>query len=116
MASAGGYGRPLVMPGSPFSLPLPPPPVSLAVMRLIAFAFAYSCVLSAVPSVLGGRYLMTDNHVGEGFFHGFEHEAIPDPTNGRVCALTSAPTVFAAHIISRIPGTMWTRPRRSRRI
>ena len=37
-----------------------------------------------VASVLGASYTLSDNFVGSGFLTGFEHEAIADPTNGRV--------------------------------
>ncbi|CAG8718343.1 7627_t:CDS:2, partial [Acaulospora colombiana] len=33
---------------------------------------------------LAHRYALEDEIIGEGFFHHFEHEAINDPTHGRV--------------------------------
>ena len=37
-----------------------------------------------IASVLAASYTLSDNFVGSGFLSGFEHEAIADPTNGRV--------------------------------
>ena len=37
-----------------------------------------------VLHALGAAYTLSDNFVGTGFLSGFEHEAIADPTNGRV--------------------------------
>ncbi|KAL5527089.1 hypothetical protein ACEPAG_5880 [Sanghuangporus baumii] len=41
-------------------------------------------VLLGSSFVSAGLYLLSDNYVGHGFLHGFEHQAIEDPTNGRV--------------------------------
>lgn len=37
-----------------------------------------------IVSALAASYTLSDNFVGSGFLSGFEHEAIADPTNGRV--------------------------------
>ena len=34
--------------------------------------------------VLGATYRLQDNYVGASFLTGFDHQAIPDPTHGRV--------------------------------
>ncbi|KDQ51418.1 glycoside hydrolase family 16 protein [Jaapia argillacea MUCL 33604] len=39
---------------------------------------------SLLPSALAATYSLSDNYVGESFLTGFTHEAIVDPTNGRV--------------------------------
>ena len=39
---------------------------------------------SLVRTALAGAYALTDNHVGADFLNTFVHEAISDPTNGRV--------------------------------
>ncbi|KDQ52661.1 glycoside hydrolase family 16 protein [Jaapia argillacea MUCL 33604] len=39
---------------------------------------------ATVPVVLGATYSLTDNYVGPSFLTGFTHEAIADPTHGRV--------------------------------
>jgi hypothetical protein len=38
--------------------------------------------LAAVPAL--GAYTLVDNYVGSSFLSQFEHEAIADPTHGRV--------------------------------
>lgn len=36
------------------------------------------------PSAFAATYTLTDNHVGEDFLTSFTHQAIADPTHGRV--------------------------------
>jgi len=36
------------------------------------------------PAVFAYRYSLEDEIIGEKFFHTFSHEAIDDPTHGRV--------------------------------
>ena len=50
-------------------------------MRSTAALFAISTLFS---SALGATYNAKDSFVGEGFLSGFTHEAIADPTHGRV--------------------------------
>ena len=50
-------------------------------MRSTAALFAVSALVS---SALGATYNLKDTFVGEGFLSGFTHQAIPDPTHGRV--------------------------------
>ncbi|KAH9927491.1 2 beta-glucan [Epithele typhae] len=50
-------------------------------MRSTAALFALSTLVS---SVLGATYPLKDKFVGEDFFTGFSHQAIADPTHGRV--------------------------------
>ncbi|TBU64642.1 2 beta-glucanase [Dichomitus squalens] len=45
---------------------------------------ALLAVSSLVTSALGATYPLKDSFVGEGFLSGFVHEAIADPTHGRV--------------------------------
>ncbi|KAF8911769.1 laminarinase [Mucidula mucida] len=42
-----------------------------------------AALILATP-VIGVHYALTDSYVGSGFLSGFSHEAIGDPTNGRV--------------------------------
>ncbi|KAI0638992.1 2 beta-glucan [Trametes polyzona] len=51
-------------------------------MRSTAALFLTSAAL--VSSALGATYKMKDSFVGQGFLSGFSHQAIPDPTHGRV--------------------------------
>lgn len=50
-------------------------------MRSTAVLFAVSALVS---SALGATYPKKDTFVGKGFLTGFSHEAIADPTHGRV--------------------------------
>ena len=51
-------------------------------MSLLALRLAV--LLSYTVHVLAATYSLDDNFVGTSFLSGFTHEAIPDPTNGRV--------------------------------
>jgi hypothetical protein len=50
-------------------------------MHLVA-----STILAALASLVAATrpYVLTDNYIGYDFLLGFEHQAIPDPTHGRV--------------------------------
>ena len=39
---------------------------------------------SLAASALGATYTQSDSHQGNGFLKSFQHEAIADPTHGRV--------------------------------
>ena len=41
-------------------------------------------LLAALSATNARRYSLQDETVGEAFFYEFEHEAINDPTHGRV--------------------------------
>lgn len=41
-------------------------------------------LLGIVPTCLAHRYALQDETIGHKFFHDFDHEAINDPTHGRV--------------------------------
>lgn len=57
-------------------------PPSLA---LTMFASRTLFALSTlVVSALGATYSQTDSHQGDGFLKSFTHQAIADPTHGRV--------------------------------
>jgi hypothetical protein len=43
-----------------------------------------SLVAALLGSVQGARYNVQDTFIGRTFLDGFEHDAIPDPTHGRV--------------------------------
>ena len=45
--------------------------------------------IALTPVVLGATYHQTDSHQGIGFLKSFSHQAISDPTHGRVCVLTT---------------------------
>ena len=47
-------------------------------MRYFAF------LASFLPSALAATYSLTDTYIGKDFLTGFTHEAISDPTHGRV--------------------------------
>ncbi|KAJ3523900.1 hypothetical protein NM688_g8650 [Phlebia brevispora] len=49
-----------------------------------SLAFALPVVLTFVHAVLGATYKQTDSHQGIGFLKSFSHQAISDPTHGRV--------------------------------
>ena len=51
------------------------------VMRPTAALFTLSALVS---SALGATYPLKDKFVGQDFLSGFSHEAIADPTHGRV--------------------------------
>ena len=57
-------------------------------MRSTAALFAISTLF--FPSALAATYNVKDSFVGESFLSGFTHEAIADPTNGRVYVCPSA--------------------------
>lgn len=44
-------------------------------------------IFAGLPVAQSSVYLLSDVHVGKGFLHGFEHQAIVDPTQGRVYVL-----------------------------
>ncbi|KAL5508546.1 hypothetical protein ACEPAH_6165 [Sanghuangporus vaninii] len=53
--------------------------------------FLLSALLSLGPALVPATsYSLSDNFVGDGFLSGFEHEAIADPTNGRVTYVDQA--------------------------
>lgn len=41
-------------------------------------------LFTALPAAFAQRYSLEDEIIGERFFHAFSHEAIDDPTHGRV--------------------------------
>ena len=41
-------------------------------------------LLGILPASLAHRYALQDETIGNQFFHDFDHEAIDDPTHGRV--------------------------------
>lgn len=43
-----------------------------------------------ISSAFAVKYRLVDDFVGKGFLHGFEHEAIDDPTHGRVVYVDEA--------------------------
>lgn len=45
---------------------------------------------AALPGALGATYHLTDNHVGADFLSSFSHQAIADPTHGRVNYVSQA--------------------------
>lgn len=49
-------------------------------MHATSFAILASCVSQA----LAATYALSDNHVGPTFLTAWEHQAISDPTDGRV--------------------------------
>lgn len=54
---------------------------SLSKMHLLA---PFVLLSLRVACAFAASYSLRDNFIGTGFLSGFEHEAIPDPTNGRV--------------------------------
>lgn len=53
--------------------------------------FLLSTLLSLGPALVSAAsYSLSDNFVGNGFLSGFEHQAISDPTNGRVTYVDQA--------------------------
>ncbi|EJD00853.1 laminarinase [Fomitiporia mediterranea MF3/22] len=55
------------------------------------FILLSATLLSAFPSLVSSAsYTLSDNFVGEGFLSGFTHQAIADPTNGRVTYVDQA--------------------------
>ena len=58
-------------------------------------------IASLTASALGATYSQTDSYVGSQFLSGFQHMAIADPTNGRVC-VTPPPPSF-------LPCSRWLR-------
>lgn len=69
--------HPLPFPHDFSSTPSP----YLITMRSTAALFAVSTLFS---SALGATYNVKDSFVGESFLSGFTHQAIADPTHGRV--------------------------------
>ena len=63
--------------------------------------FATPLVLAGLATtVLGGQWHLADSHVGKGFLDAFIHQAIKDPTAGRVYAhLHPCPSVDPADLI-----------------
>lgn len=47
----------------------------------------YTNVPRAAP--IGQSWTLADTYIGPSFLSGFEHEAIPDPTGGRVCVFVT---------------------------
>lgn len=43
-----------------------------------------------ISSAFAAKYKLVDDFVGKDFLHGFEHEAIDDPTHGRVVYVDEA--------------------------
>ena len=60
---------------------LPLLPFTIIAMRSTAALFTVSALVS---SALGATYNLKDKFVGEDFLTGFTHQAIADPTHGRV--------------------------------
>lgn len=60
------------------------PAKSLIVFTMHFPATAAILVASLAPSVFAATYHLSDNHVGSDFLSTFTHEAIADPTHGRV--------------------------------
>ncbi|KAI0820859.1 laminarinase [Trametes gibbosa] len=50
----------------------------------MTFPRAFFALTSLVAAVLGATYQQTDSHQGSGFLKSFSHQAIADPTHGRV--------------------------------
>ncbi|OJT14334.1 hypothetical protein TRAPUB_9125 [Trametes pubescens] len=63
-------------------------------MRSTAALFAVSTLVS---SALAATYPLKDSFVGQGFLSGFSHQAIPDPTHGRV-NYVDQPTALAQNL------------------
>ncbi|KAL5488346.1 hypothetical protein ACEPAI_6454 [Sanghuangporus weigelae] len=60
--------------------------------------FLLSALLSLGPALVpAATYSLSDNFVGDGFLSGFEHQAIADPTNGRVTYVDQA-TALAGNL------------------
>lgn len=62
-------------------------------------------VSSLVAGSLAATYTLSDNYVGADFLTAFEHQAIADPTNGRVSVIsvmscTSSPALTCSPLIS----------------
>ena len=56
-----------------------------------ALLLTSAALLSTGPSLISAAtYTLSDNYVGDSFLSGFEHEAIADPTNGRVTYVDQA--------------------------
>lgn len=53
-------------------------------MRSFSLSGLLGVVLLSPSLVSAGLYLLSDTYVGADFLHGFEHQAIEDPTHGRV--------------------------------
>ncbi len=70
--------RSLTFPSLSLSLSLS---LFILAMRSTAVLFAVSALVS---SALGATYPKKDTFVGKDFLTGFSHEAIADPTHGRV--------------------------------
>jgi hypothetical protein len=45
---------------------------------------AYAICAAGISGVMGAKYSLSDNIVGDGFYSAFEWQAISDPTHGRV--------------------------------
>lgn len=52
--------------------------------------WALLLITPLLPLVSAATYSLTDNFVGTGFLSGFTHEAISDPTHGRVTYVDQA--------------------------
>lgn len=62
--------------------------------------------LPRTPSI-GQSWTLADTYIGPSFLSGFEHQAIPDPTSGRV--LVEAVTNYIQKDLTDKTGTMSTR-------
>lgn len=51
-------------------------------------SFATLVVAFLAASALASTYSLSDNYVGADFLSSWTHQNIPDPTNGRVYAIT----------------------------
>ncbi|KAI0698253.1 putative laminarinase [Cytidiella melzeri] len=60
-------------------------------MHVVTFATLIACPL--IPTALAATYGLSDNFVGASFLSGFVHEAIADPTGGRVNYVNQATAV-----------------------
>ena len=44
----------------------------------------FALLAAALPTALASTYSIADTYIGQDFLNQFTHEAISDPTNGRV--------------------------------
>ena len=81
------------------------------------FAATSLLILASLSTtVLAGQWHLADSHVGKDFLDAFVHQAIKDPTAGRVYVLQHIPLIDSARIDTVCSvGTTSTKRRRSRR-
>ena len=63
-------------------------PYSSTMLATCATALVFAALV--VPT-LGASYTLSDTYQGSGFLSGFAHQAIADPTHGRVYVLPPLP-------------------------